>query len=96
MKRENYINWDEYFMGIALLSSERSKDPSTQVGACIADSEHKVVSVGYNGMPIGIEDNALPWDKEKTSILNIFMSVTLNLMRFFNTRNGASLKGCSL
>ena len=63
MKRENYINWDEYFMGIALLSSERSKDPSTQVGACIADQEHKVVSVGYNGMPIGINDEDLPWEK---------------------------------
>jgi dCMP deaminase len=47
MKRKDYINWDEYFMGIAILSSKRSKDPSTQVGACIADDENKVVSLGY-------------------------------------------------
>ena len=38
MKRNDYINWDEYFMGVALLASKRSKDPNTQVGACIVDS----------------------------------------------------------
>ena len=63
MKRTDYISWDEYFMGIAVLSSLRSKDPSTKVGACIVDSEHKVVSIGYNGMPRGIEEENLPWEK---------------------------------
>ncbi len=96
MKRENYINWDEYFMGIALLSSERSKDPSTQVGACIADHEHKVVSVGYNGMPIGIDDEALPWEKGEDLNSKYLYVCHAEFNAILNTRNGASLKGCSL
>ena len=44
--RDDYISWDEYFMGIAQLSAMRSKDPSTQVGACIVDDDNKVVSIG--------------------------------------------------
>ena len=60
-KRENYITWDEYFMGIALLSAKRSKDPNTQVGACIVDSNKKIVGVGYNGFPIDCDDDLLPW-----------------------------------
>lgn len=59
--RTNSIRWEEYFMGIALLSAQRSKDPSTQVGACIVNRDHKVVSIGYNGMPIGIDDRKVPW-----------------------------------
>lgn len=51
-KRESYINWDEYFMGIALLSGERSKDPNSQVGACIVSKDNKILSIGYNGFPI--------------------------------------------
>ena len=53
--RKDYITWDEYFMGIAQLAAERSKDPNTQVGACIVNDEHKIVSVGYNGMPRGVK-----------------------------------------
>ncbi len=60
-KRKDYITWEEYFMGIAILSSMRSKDPSTQVGACIANADNKVVSIGYNGMPQGLEDDKMPW-----------------------------------
>lgn len=52
-KRKDYISWDEYFMGIAMLSGMRSKDPNTQVGACIVDPEHKILSMGYNGFPLG-------------------------------------------
>ncbi len=55
------ISWDEYFMSIAFLSSLRSKDPHTKVGACIVSSDHKVLSLGYNGMPIGIDDTKIPW-----------------------------------
>ncbi|MBR3961616.1 MAG: dCMP deaminase family protein [Clostridia bacterium] len=62
MKRDNYLSWDEYFMGIALLSSQRSKDPSTQVGACIVDDNNKIMSVGYNGMPLHCSDDSFPWD----------------------------------
>ena len=64
MKREDYITWDEYFMGIALLSAERSKDPSTQVGACIVSENNKILSTGYNGMPIGCNDDEMPWVRE--------------------------------
>ena len=63
MKREDYLSWDEYFMGIALLSSMRSKDPSTQVGACIVNSEKRILSMGYNGMPRCCSDDEFPWDK---------------------------------
>ena len=58
------ISWDEYFMGLAHLSALRSKDPNTQVGACIVDEENKVVSIGYNGMPRGCQDNKMPWERE--------------------------------
>ena len=61
---KNYISWDEYFMGIAILSSKRSKDPSTKVGACIVSQDNKVLSLGYNGMPIGVDDNLIPWERE--------------------------------
>lgn len=60
-KRNGYISWEEYFMGIAILSALRSKDPSTQVGACIANDDNKVVSIGYNGMPQGLNDDKMPW-----------------------------------
>lgn len=62
-KREDYISWDEYFMGVALLSAKRSKDPSTQVGACIVNDDNRIVSVGYNGFPRGCSDEIFPWDK---------------------------------
>lgn len=65
MKRKDYISWDEYFMGIAILSSKRSKDPSTQVGACIVNKDNKIVSMGYNGAPIGYDDDKdMCWDRE--------------------------------
>ncbi|HEY3251543.1 MAG TPA: dCMP deaminase family protein [Ignavibacteria bacterium] len=64
MKRKDYISWDEYFMGIALLSAKRSKDPSTQVGACIVNQYKKIVGIGYNGFPIGCSDDELPWVRD--------------------------------
>ena len=63
-KREDYISWDEYFMGVAVLSSKRSKDPSTQVGACLVSPDKKIVGIGYNGFPIGISDDKFPWDNQ--------------------------------
>ena len=63
-KREDYLSWDEYFMGVALLSAHRSKDPSTQVGACIVNDRKKIVGVGYNGFPQGISDDDFPWSRE--------------------------------
>lgn len=63
-KRQDYLNWDEYFIGIAALTAMRSKDPSTQVGACIVSSDNRVLSVGYNGAPNGFDDDDFPWDRE--------------------------------
>lgn len=62
--RKNYINWDDYFMGLALLSAMRSKDPNTQVGACIVNADKRVVGIGYNGLPRGCEDDDFPWERE--------------------------------
>ena len=64
MKREDYINWDEYFMGVALLSAKRSKDPNTQVGACIVTENKRIVGLGYNGLPRGCSDDEFPWERE--------------------------------
>lgn len=64
MKRENYISWDEYFMGVAMLSAKRSKDPSTQVGCCIVSKDKKIIGIGYNGFPKNISDDDLPWGRE--------------------------------
>ena len=63
-KRKDYITWDEYFMGAAKLSALRSKDPSTQVGACIVSEDNKILSMGYNGFPTGCSDEEFPWGKE--------------------------------
>jgi dCMP deaminase len=63
-KRTDYLSWDEYFMAVALLSAQRSKDPNTQVGARVANSQNKIVGVGYNGFPWGCSDDDLPWDRE--------------------------------
>ena len=64
MKREDYISWDEYFMGVAMLTAQRSKDPSTQVGACIVDKDKTILSTGYNGFPLGCSDDDFPWERE--------------------------------
>ena len=63
-KRKDYISWDEYFMGVAYLASLRSKDPNTQVGACIVSMDNKILSIGYNGLPNGCSDDEYPWARE--------------------------------
>jgi len=68
-KRKDYISWDQYFMSVALLSANRSKDPCTQVGACIVNQDKKIVGIGYNGFPSGISDDALPWGKSSENPL---------------------------
>jgi dCMP deaminase len=70
MKRQDYINWEQYFMGIALMSAQRSKDNSTQVGACIVSPQNKILSVGYNGMPNGCCDDDMPWERSAESQLD--------------------------
>ena len=63
-KRKDFISWDEYFMGVAMLAARRSKDPSTQVGACIVDDDNRILSTGYNGFPYGCSDDEYPWTRE--------------------------------
>ena len=75
MKRTDYINWDEYFMGIALLTAMRSKDPNSQVGACIVSPENKILSLGYNGMPMGCSDDEMPWEREGAPLQTKYMYV---------------------
>lgn len=85
------INWDEYFMGVALLSAYRSKDPSTQVGACIVNEDKRIVGVGYNGMPYGINDKDFPWDNREVKYQHV---VHAELNAILNSTQ--SLKNCTL
>ena len=75
MKRNDYLIWDEYFMAIALLSSKRSKDPSTQVGACIVSSDNRILSIGYNGAPNGYDDDIFPWGKDGNKLETKYLYV---------------------
>lgn len=93
MKRENYINWDEYFMGIAILSAQRSKDPSTQVGACIVSNENKILSVGYNGMPRNCDDDIYPWDREGDELNTKYMFVCHAELNAILNYSGSNLRG---
>lgn len=95
-KRLDYISWDEYFMGIALLSARRSKDPSTQVGACIVNAEHKIVSVGYNGMPIGCSDDVFPWSREGEPLETKYPYVCHAELNAILNNVGFNLAGCSI
>lgn len=70
MKNDRHISWDEYFMGVAVLSAQRSKDPNTQVGACIVNPKKRIVGIGYNGLPYGCDDDVFPWDNDKEEYLD--------------------------
>ncbi len=95
MKREQVLSWDEYFMGLAHLSALRSKDPSTQVGACIVDENRKVVSIGYNGLPIGCSDDEFPWTREGGMLESKYAFVVhAELNAILNSTR--SLRGCTL
>ena len=96
-KREDHISWDEYFMGVAVLSSMRSKDPNTQVGACIVSSEKKIIGVGYNGFPTGCSDDELPWAREGDWIQTKYPYVChAELNAILNSNNSAMLRGATL
>ncbi len=75
-KRTDYISWDEYFMGIASLSGMRSKDPHTQVGACIVSPANKILSMGYNGFPSGVSDDDFPWNRDGAPLENKYFYTT--------------------
>ena len=96
MKREDYLRWDEYFMGIALLSSLRSKDPSSQVGACIVNSEKRILSMGYNGMPRCCSDDEFPWDKNENPLDSKYLYVChAELNAILNCASG-NVRGCTV
>ena len=93
-KRSDYINWDQYFMGIALLSAERSKDPSTQVGACIVDQDNRILSMGYNGMPRGCDDDDMPWGRDGAVLDSKYAFVChAELNAILNYHGTGTLKG---
>ena len=96
-KREDYISWDEYFMGVAMLSAQRSKDPSTQVGACIVSQDNKILSMGYNGLPIGCSDDDFPWEKtDETPDHNKYLYSTHSELNAILNYRGGSLDGSKL
>ena len=94
MKRTDYISWDEYFMGIAMLAAKRSKDPSTQVGACIVSQDNIIISTGYNGMPKGCSDDEFPWGREGAETKYPYV-VHAELNAILNA-NGRDLRGSRL
>jgi len=95
-KPNTIISWDEYFMGIASLSALRSKDPSSQVGACIVDSNHKVVSIGYNGMPRGCDESKLTWNKNEGLDSKYLYVCHAEFNAILNTKVGSDLRGCTI
>ena len=95
-KRKDYTSWDEYFMGIAVLSSMRSKDPNTQVGACIVSPDKKIIGVGYNGFPIGCSDDELPWEREGDWIETKYPYVCHAELNAILNSSLPSLKGATL
>lgn len=96
MKRKDYITWDEYFMGVALLSGMRSKDPNTQVGACIVSEDNKILSMGYNGFPMGCSDEEFPWAREGETVDTKYAYVTHSELNAILNYRGGSLQGAKL
>lgn len=95
-KREDYISWDEYFMGVAKLSGMRSKDPNTQVGACIVSSDNKILSMGYNGFPIGCSDDEFSWSREAEGLDSKYLYSTHSELNAILNYRGGSLDGAIL
>ncbi len=95
-KRRDYITWDEYFMGVAQLSGLRSKDPSTQVGACIVSDSHKILSMGYNGLPVGCSDEDFPWAREGDTLETKYPFVVHSELNAILNYRGGSLEGAKI
>ena len=91
-KREDYISWDEYFMGVAMLSGMRSKDPNSQVGACIVSNDNKILSMGYNGFPKGCSDDEFPWAREGDPLDTKYLYVTHSELNAILNYRGGSLE----
>ncbi|MBR3816158.1 MAG: dCMP deaminase family protein [Clostridia bacterium] len=95
-KRKDYLTWDEYFMGIALLSSYRSKDPNTQVGACIVNEKNRIMSVGYNGFPYGCDDDDFPWERSGDAYDTKYPYVCHAELNAILNNRGANLEGAKI
>lgn len=95
-KRRDYISWDEYFMGVASLAGMRSKDPQTQVGACIVSNDNKILSMGYNGFPQGCSDDIFPWEREGDTLETKYAFVTHSELNAILNYRGGSLEGTKL
>ena len=95
-KRVDYLSWDEYFMGVAILAGMRSKDPNTQVGSCIVSSSHKILSMGYNGLPAGCSDDEFPWAREGDPLDTKYPFVTHSELNAILNYRGGSLEGATL
>ena len=95
-KRLDYISWDEYFMGVAFLSAMRSKDPHTQVGACIVSEDNKILSMGYNGFPWGCSDDEFPWKREGDPLDNKYFYTTHSELNAILNYRGGSLEWAKL
>ena len=95
-KRKDYITWDEYFMGVTQLSGMRSKDPNTQVGSCIVSSDHKILSMGYNGLPKGCSDDEFPWAREGDALETKYPFVVHSELNAILNFRGGTLEGSTL
>ncbi len=95
-KRSDYISWDEYFMGVAMLAAKRSKDPNTQVGACIVSRQNKILSIGYNGFPSGVSDDEFPWAREGEELETKYPYVTHSELNAILNYRGGSLENAIL
>lgn len=96
MKRQDYISWDEYFMGVSKLAAMRSKDPNTQVGSCIVSEDNKILSMGYNGFPNGCSDEEFPWAREGEEEETKYPFVTHSELNAILNYRGGSLEGAKL
>ncbi|PID39513.1 MAG: cytidine deaminase [Proteobacteria bacterium] len=95
-KRSGYLSWDDYFMSVALLSAQRSKDPNTQVGACIVNAHRRIVGVGYNGFPTGCNDDDLPWSREGDFLDTKYPYVCHAELNAVLNSSPGSLESCSI
>ena len=95
-KRTGYINWDEYFMAVVKLSGMRSKDPNSQVGACIVSEDNKILSMGYNGFPRGCTDDEYPWAREGDPLDTKYLYVTHSELNAILNYRGSSLEGAKI
>jgi dCMP deaminase len=95
-KRTDYISWDEYFMGVAILSGMRSKDPNSQVGCCIVSQDNKILSMGYNGFPKGCSDDEFPWDRVGDPLDTKYIYVAHSELNAILNYRGGSLEGATI